>query len=151
MIRFLHLPPVWLAALMGLGWGLSRVHAPWSDSTWVGGSGVGGTVLMIAGLGVIVWSVLSFRRARTSVIPRRVPDALVADGPYRFSRNPIYLADLLILAGWCLALGSPLACLLAVPLFWILREGFVKGEERMLTERFGGGYADYCARVRRWI
>ena len=75
----------------------------------------------------------------------------MGDGPYRFSRNPIYLADLLILAGWGLILGAPLALLLVLPMLWMLREWFVKGEEEVLAERFGGAYSDYCARVRRWI
>ena len=144
----LQFPPAWLVVLMTLGWSVAFLfHAPWADSDW---SVVTGATLIVAGLGLIVWSVLHFRRARTSVMPRRVPDALVDDGPYRFSRNPIYLADLMILAGWCFVLGSPLACLLLFPMFLILR-GFVKGEEKILAERFGDEYADYCARVRRWI
>ena len=148
MLRFLHLPPVWLAALMAVGWGAARLHAPLSDWKW---SVPAGAALMGAGLALITWSVLCFRRARTSVVPRRVPEALVGDGPYRFSRNPIYLADLLILAGWGLVLGAPLALLLVLPMLWMLREWFVKGEEEVLAERFGGAYSDYCARVRRWI
>ena len=148
MIRLLHLPPVWLAALMAVGWGVSGVHAPLANSAWSVAVGAG---LMIGGVGLIVWSALCFRRARTSIIPRRVPDALVDGGPYRFSRNPIYLADLMALAGWGLALGAPLACLLVAPFFWMLREWFVKGEEKILAEHFGDAYAEYCARVRRWI
>lgn len=148
MLRFLHLPPVWLAALMAVGWGAARVYAPWADSIWSIAAGVG---LMGGGLGLIGWAALCFRRARTSIVPRRVPDALVGDGPYRFSRNPIYLADLFILAGWCLAWGAPPGLLLTPLLWWLLREWFVVGEEAVLTERFGDDYAAYRRWVRRWI
>ena len=112
---------------------------------------VTGAAVMVAGAVVWCWSMSRFLDAGTSIIPRRVPNALVGDGPYRFSRNPIYLAKLLFLAGWGLVLGAPLACLLVLPMFWMLREWFVKGEEKVLAERFGGAYSDYCARVRRWI
>ncbi len=84
-------------------------------------------------------------------MPHRDPSALVADGPYRFSRNPIYLADLGILAGWSLWLGTPLGLLLVWPLKVVLERRFVLPEESVLARDLGRPYLDWKARVRRWV
>ena len=99
----------------------------------------------------MLWAVIAFRRARTTIIPHQPPSALVETGPFRFSRNPIYLADLIILAGWCLGLGAPAALILLIPLWWVLRARFILPEEDRLARHLGSAYTDYKARVRRWI
>ncbi|MEM9140757.1 MAG: isoprenylcysteine carboxylmethyltransferase family protein [Pseudomonadota bacterium] len=145
-LRFVNLPPVWLVAFMAAAWLIAEVHAPWGDALlWVGRAMIG------ASLALMVWSAIAFRRARTTIIPHLEPSALVETGPYRFSRNPIYLADLVILAGWVLSLGSPLGLLLLAPFRWVLLRLFILPEEARLTHHLGQPYSDYCARVRRWI
>ena len=99
----------------------------------------------------MVLAVVEFRRARTTIIPRESPDALISGGIYRFTRNPIYLADALILAGAALYWGSILGLLL-VPVFILLIERrFVRGEEALLQSVYGEAYENYASRVRRWL
>ena len=97
----LNMPPVWLIGFMVATWGLARLWAPLGDMLVWPGRG-----LIAVGIALIVWSALVFRRARTTIVPHRAPSALVEAGPYRFLRNPIYLADLAILAGAALILGA---------------------------------------------
>ena len=91
------------------------------------------------------------RLTQQQMVPHETPTALVATGPFRFSRNPIYLADLLILAGWSLTLGAPFALLLLLPFAWVLKTRFILPEEARAATALGPDYADYRTRVRRWI
>ena len=146
----LDFPPVWLMGFMALAWtsaaGGANPSAAWDRFVyWPGWA------LIVAGIALALWSALAFRAARTTIIPRQRPSALVEAGPYRFSRNPIYVADLVILAGWCLVLGAPLAVVLVVPFWWVLERRFILPEEAVLAEDLGQPYLDYKARVRRWI
>lgn len=145
----LDLPPIWLAGFLAAGWGLSRAApvVPLASPLAAGfGWALIGAALVLAG-----WAALCFRRARTSVIPRSDASALVAVGPYRFSRNPIYLADLLILLSQGLILGSVWPLLLA-PLFaLVITRRFILAEEAMLQRRFPDQFVRWSATVRRWI
>jgi len=145
-LRWLNLPPIWLALAMAGAWALAQISAPMGDGALWTGRG-----LIAAGLGLMVWSAVAFRRARTTLMPHMPPDALVATGPYRLSRNPIYLADMAILAGWCLALGTWLGLVMLVPLWAALTWLFILPEEARLEAHLGQPYRDYKARVRRWI
>jgi protein-S-isoprenylcysteine O-methyltransferase Ste14 len=142
----LNYPPVWLVGFMALAWLIARVHAPWG-----GAYGVFGYILMGLGVAITVWSALAFRKSRTTIVPHQPPTALVRTGPYRFSRNPIYLADMVVLAGWCLALGSPWGLLLLVPFYFVLLRLFILPEEARLTAYLGKDYVSYRDEVRRWI
>lgn len=91
--------------------------------------------------------------ARTTVHPLR-PDAataLVTNGIYRFTRNPMYLGLLLALFGWALLLGQPAALLLAVAYVPVMNRLQIIPEEHALRARFGAAFHDYQARVRRWL
>ncbi len=104
-----------------------------------------------AGLGVAVAALLAFRRAGTSPAPWAEPVALVQDGPYRFSRNPMYLALLLWLIALAVGLGS-LAPPIVVPAFvLVMNATFIRREERLLHAHYGPAFAAYRARVRRWL
>lgn len=103
------------------------------------------------GIALLIWARLHFRHRNAEIHTFRAPRSLVTDGPFRFSRNPMYLGLLLILlAGaffvntWC-ALLAPLAFLIA-SLFW-----YIPREERALRTAFGQDYDDYAWRTRRWI
>lgn len=142
----LNLPPVWLVGFIAAAWGIARLSAPLGDAlVWPGWATVA------AGIALAVWSAVAFRRARTTIVPREIPSALVETGPYRFSRNPIYLADLAILAGVALILGAPLALILLVPFQQVLLRLFVLPEEAVLARELGQPYLDFKARVRRWV
>jgi protein-S-isoprenylcysteine O-methyltransferase Ste14 len=96
-------------------------------------------------------AVLAFRRAATSPNPWRPATALVTSGPYRFTRNPMYLGMLLLyLGGSCW--GNSLWPLFFLPLvLWVMQAGVIAREESYLEERFGEAYRQYRARVRRWL
>lgn len=110
-----------------------------------------GWVLMAVAVALTVAAALAMLRAKTPVLPRRNPSTLVTSGVFSVSRNPIYLADILVLVGWCLAIGQPLAAVLAYPLYWVLDRRFAAPEERRLTALFGDEFATYASRVRRWL
>jgi len=144
-------PPVVTLVVGGLMWLLARwlpalaFALPWRRAL-AALFALGGIVLMSA-------CALQFRRAGTTVNPMKPAkaSALVDIGFYRVSRNPIYLADGLILVGWGLWLSN-LASLAAIALFvaWLNRFQ-IEPEERALHAAFGAEYDAYRARVRRWI
>ncbi|MFD2172568.1 methyltransferase family protein [Rhodobacter lacus] len=145
-LKELELPPMWLAVFAALGWAVGRLiplPIPYAD---VAGWGLVALGLVISGLaaGQMVL-------ARTTFIPRRQPARLVTSGIFALSRNPIYLADVLILSGllliWDALFAAPL-----VPLFmlWITHR-YIKGEEAWIAAAHGAEYAQYCARTRRWL
>lgn len=146
MIKIINLPPVWLIGCMAAAWGLAQLWSPYGESfLWTG------RALIAWGLLVMLWSAVAFARARTTIIPHMTPKALVETGPYRMSRNPIYVADLFILLGWCISLGAPHGLVMLVPLFLALKYLFVLPEEARLTAHLGQPYIDYTSRVRRWV
>ena len=111
---------------------------------------IAGTVLIVGGLFIFIAALLQFRRHRTTVMPRETPVAMIDTGIYRLSRNPIYLADALFLAG--AALWWDAASLLLVPLFvMIITRRFILGEESGLRAVFGAAFDRYAAQTRRWL
>jgi protein-S-isoprenylcysteine O-methyltransferase Ste14 len=140
-------PPTWLALFLAL----ALVQARLVPLVPLGGTGrMLGTWLIAAGLVVFLLALAEFRRHRTTVFPREEPDAMIERGIYRWSRNPIYLGDAMILAG--AALWWDAASLLLVPLFMaVIRKRFIDGEEAVMRRRFGAAYDAYCLRVRRWM
>jgi protein-S-isoprenylcysteine O-methyltransferase Ste14 len=96
-------------------------------------------------------AMLSFKRARTSMIPMRPSSALVTTGPYRFSRNPMYLGMAFLYVAIALPLGLVWP-LIALPLVIAAVDQLVIAiEEAYLVRRFGQPYCDYMAAVRRWL
>ena len=91
------------------------------------------------------------RRAGTNVRPDKPTTAIVKDGPYRFTRNPIYLANTVLYVGVTLLFNAFWPLLTLVPFFLLLHWGVVRREERYLEARFGETYLDYKSRVRRWF
>ena len=110
-----------------------------------------GAGLIVLSLGVGFWALYLFRRADTGVVPFTPVTVLVASGPYRLTRNPMYLSMAGILLGTAIVLGS-FAPLLVIPVFMALIEWrFILAEEAMLVATLGEAYAEYKARVRRWL
>lgn len=93
----------------------------------------------------------ALRRAGTSQNPRRPTTALVVSGPFRISRNPLYLSLLCLYVGIGLLVNGLWLLLLAVPLITVLRLGVIGPEERYLERKFGDEYRRYRSRVRRWL
>ena len=107
--------------------------------------------LFLLGTGLVGWGLSLFWRVRTAVMPNRPASSLVLEGPYRFSRNPMYTgvtAMYLGLALWSNTLWTLLLLPLVLLLLW---KAVIQKEERYLSQAFGDQYADYCRRVRRWL
>ena len=105
------------------------------------------------GLGVVfnLMADAAFKRVQTTVKPFEISSALVTNGIFRISRNPMYLGMLLLLLGIAILLGS-LAPLLIVIIFGVLMElVFVRTEQKMLEEKFGSEWTDYRTKVRKWL
>ncbi len=148
----LKVPPPALALLLALFmWLVSSFVAPLEvPFRWR----VGATLaLALVGLGFSVAGVAAFRRARTTINPTKpaTASALVSGGVYRLTRNPMYLGLFLLLLALAVLLSNPVALLL-VPVFVLYINRFqITPEERALSSLFGGEYAAYKERVRRWL
>ena len=105
------------------------------------------------GLALDLAALISFMQARTAVNPLKPGRAssLVSTGIYRVTRNPMYLGLLLMLFGWATFLANGLAYLVALLFVPYINRFQIGPEERVLLEKFGAGFSDYQARVRRWI
>ncbi|MGE6332575.1 methyltransferase family protein [Stenotrophomonas sp. NPDC077659] len=144
------IPPPLLMLLCGaLGYVMGRAW-PWPALPVPGWMAL---LVMLLGLALNLLPKLAFRRARTTVNPLRPAAAsvLVTGGIYRYSRNPMYLGQALVLLGAMLWLGSA-AALLVVALFvgWITRFQILP-EERVLSARFGADHDAFLRGVRRWL
>lgn len=112
---------------------------------------VAGVVLMHMGAALALWGVHTFRRAKTTIMPFRAPSAMVRRGPYRFTRNPMYVGMTLGYVGLSLFcnVGWPLI-LLPIVLFTLVKLVITR-EETYLESVFGDDYRDYRQSVRRWL
>lgn len=142
-------PPVWfglafvagIAIQAGLGW------PPWRSAAlrWAG------VVLANIGLLLAAWSIALFWLSRTTLLPPRLASDLVTRGPYRISRNPMYVALLSAYLGLALLHGRWGVLLLAPLPVLVLQKIVIPFEETRLRRLFGPVYAEYCQRVRRWL
>lgn len=110
-------------------------------------------LLAAAGAGIAVAGVVAFRRGGTTVNPLdpRASTKIVRNGIYRFSRNPMYLGMLLMLAAVLVVLSNIAAALVALPLFvWYMTRFQIMPEERLLQQKFGVEYTQFLLEVRRW-
>lgn len=149
MKGFPDLPPIWLAgfciAAWLLAWQLPLVMAfgPVFRLT--------GLALVAAGLAVIAWSALWFLKKKTTIEPHHDPRVLITEGPFRFSRNPIYLAMVAMLTGFVLWLGALSPVLLPGLFISVLTIRFILPEEARLVDSFGPQARRYMQVTRRWL
>jgi protein-S-isoprenylcysteine O-methyltransferase Ste14 len=144
-------PPVVGLALAGAMWAAASVGPalplPQDLANVLAGA------LVTAGVTFDVLGILAFRAARTTVDPLRIErtSALVVHGIYRITRNPMYVGMVCLLLAWACYLAAWLP-FLGPPLFVAYITRFqIRPEERVLTRRFGAAFAEYAARVRRWL
>ena len=115
------------------------------DFTWFG------FAIMMAGIALLIVSLGLFRAYGENPEPWTPSQAIIARGPYRHSRNPMYLGMVLIHIGYAVWDASA-GVLGFVPIaFIVIDKAVIAKEERYLARRFGSSYQDYCRRVRRWI
>ena len=133
-----------LLGLLASSW-LGDPLAATAVTAWLGWLLVAGFVVWNG------WALLTIGRNRTALLPGGETTTVIDRGPFAWSRNPLYVGLLAASAGVALLAGS-LWALVALPLEWaLLRWGAVVPEERYLAAKFGSTYADYSARVRRWL
>jgi protein-S-isoprenylcysteine O-methyltransferase Ste14 len=110
-----------------------------------------GSIPMAAGIGLFAWSRAAFRRRGTPIKVQVPTSALVQDGPYAFSRNPIYLSFIIIYVGWAFIFDSSYVLAMLLVVFVFFDRKVISREEQYLEARFGDEYRSYKSRVRRWI
>lgn len=142
-------PPVYFLLAIILMLGLNYVAPAWQ---WLPGPYTTIGYLPIAvGLSLGIVGDRQFKRHKTTIKPFEESTAMVTGGVFSFSRNPMYLGMILILAGMGIVMGS-LVPLTVVPMFiWWMQTRFIVYEEMMMENTFGDPYRDYKRRVRRWI
>lgn len=142
-------PP--LLALCAIAAGFA-VEAAWPSALPAQGARiVAGLAIFALGFALAGWAIFAFRRAGTGVETRKPSTTVVAAGPYRFSRNPIYLGMVLGIVGVGIAAGSAWVIAMLVPFLAVIRTGVIAREEAYLDAKFGEDYRRYRAGVRRWL
>ena len=145
-------PPLLLAGFLGAGllldWALPLSVVPRFPRVCALPAGA---ALLAAGMGLAVWALGVMLRAGTNPDPHRAATALVEGGPFRFTRNPIYLGMVLFHAGAACLLQSGMALATLPGLAAVLHYGVILREEGYLERKFGEGYRRYRTRVRRWV
>ena len=150
MGRWLNIPPVWLALALVIAYFQARyVHFGLSLSHpithMVAGLSIGAGVLLMA------LAVIEMRRHRTTVIPQREADHLVTTGVFKWTRNPIYLGDAMVLLGFILHWDAVLS-LAILPIFIMAIDyGIIVHEEDRLRRKFRSDFERYMRDTRRWI
>lgn len=142
-------PPLVFLGALGLGLLLTWLLPPGAFSSQP--LRVTGAVLGLTGTLLGAWGVHTLHRAGTDVRPDHPVTTLVTGGPFRYSRNPLYIALIIIYAGITISLGAWWALATLVPALAIVQWRIVRREEQYLEARFGDKYRAYKARVRRWI
>lgn len=149
-MRRIDLPPIWLAAFACLAW-VQAKFAPYGLSLKSGFTDFLAGVLVGGGVLAAVLAIVEFRRHRTTVIPHETPSALVQSGIYKRSRNPIYVGDVLILAGLVLWFDAVLSLVLIPVFVWVLERRFILPEEDRMRRKFRADFARYERKTRRWV
>ncbi len=141
------LPPILLLLHVTAGLVLNWFFAASLSHGW----GWLGLLLLGFAMGIVSWAKKLFEKAGTPVPPNKPVTAIVTDGPYQYTRNPMYLCFMLWFAGLALMAGAPLMLLMLFPLFYFLDQHVIVPEEEYLAAKFGETYLDYKAKVRRWV
>jgi protein-S-isoprenylcysteine O-methyltransferase Ste14 len=136
-----------VAAVLAGAWLLDRI---WTLQIGPPAPALGGMVVFLA-IALCGWAVLVLVKAGNDPRPDKPDAAMVEAGPYRFSRNPIYLGLLLAVTGVALVWGTLWGWIAVVVLHGLLDRLVIAKEEAYLTARFGAAYEAYRTRVRRWM
>lgn len=110
-----------------------------------------GPALTVGGLALGLWGFREMRRAGTNVDPREPTTAIVERGPYRYTRNPLYVGMTSIYLGAAALTNALLPILLLPAVLLVITRGVIEREERYLEGKFGDEYLNYKNRVRRWL
>ncbi len=148
MKNFPDLPPIWTILAILAVITLNKIAPSFSydfQNRWLA------TVVMVLGIGLIIWSALWFFRKKTTIEPHHMATTLLVEGPYKVSRNPIYLGMVVISVGVMIYVGNPLGLIPTICLGIILHKRFVIPEEKGLLQVFGPEAENYISKTKRWI
>ena len=142
-------PPLLYLGSIALGVALHFIYPiTWrSDLDWK----ILGVILIAFSLFTMQWAARLMRNAGTNINPEKPTIAIIQTGPYRFSRNPLYLSMTLIQLGIAFILGSLWVIAMLLVVLVTMNWGVIQREERYLVRKFGEEYVLYQGRVRRWI
>jgi protein-S-isoprenylcysteine O-methyltransferase Ste14 len=118
------------------------IHSPFNYLGWA---------IVLFALGINIWSVKLLKEENTAIEFHDTPRKLVVTGPFRISRNPIYVGGVVLLFGIAWLLGSMVSFVFPILFFLILNAIYIPDEEERLAAIFGEAYLEYKHRVRRWI
>jgi len=110
-----------------------------------------GLVFVLLGLYLLLRGSSLFKSLETNIKPFKKPDKLVTEGPYQYSRNPMYLGFVALLFGLCFLLGAASPFIMVLFFFLVVNLWYIPHEERMCEEEFGDDYREYMQKVRRWV
>lgn len=143
-------PPIWFLSFLFLGVALHYLVPTTRlfdlSSSWAG------AVLFGAGFALTLYASSIFSKEKTEILPTSPANrVLVTSGPFRFTRNPMYLGMVVALVGTALFFGSLPLYLVPVAQFLVLNFVFIPFEEQKMARQFGAAYEDYKQKVRRWL
>lgn len=147
MKRFPDLPPIWAAGFAVVAYLLS-LYVPIfnfpraSFLVWV---------LILGGISLAVWSAVYFLRKKTAIEPFHTPSSLIVEGPYRLTRNPIYLGMFAVLIGIGLWTGGASGLVLVLAFPFVITTRFIRWEEEALVAQFGAEAEAYLSSTSRWV
>ncbi len=152
-VRFLlHVPVPWVFVLNYLlGVAVERMFPRVVSAQAAQVSTIAGAVLFAAGAVIAGWGLMLFRKAKTTTVPGKASAQLVTSGPYRFTRNPMYVGLTLAYLGEAGLLRQIWPAILLPLTLAYVNWTVIPVEEAKLKEVFPGAYQQYCSRVRRWI
>ena len=149
-LKWIDIPPIWLLVSLLAAYFLGQKH-PWNLSIDHPLTQFLSAVLIGGGLILVLLAVTEMRRQKTTIVPHLEADQLVQSGIFKRSRNPIYLGDVMILAGLILRWDAPIALPLVPVLLWVLEKRFVIPEENRLRRKFRQDFFKYTQKTRRWV
>lgn len=145
-------PPLIFAAGWLAGWALSRLQPFDIDGSGASSVQTGlGTAIIAGGLALAFWGMATFTWARTPVLPMKPARLVVTHGPYRFTRNPMYVGLTLAYLGLSAVLNHAWPVVLLPVVLVVLTRFVIAREEAHLADRFGEEYERYRRQVRRWL
>lgn len=146
-----HFPPPFLFVVgIAAGWAMNQKF-PLQLNAKVPAQAVVSWCIIVSGISLMIWGLFTFRRARTAIYPNQPARELVANGPYRFSRNPMYVGLTIMTVGIGLLADNAWMLIMLPATLFILWKLVIQKEERYLLSKFGSVYEKYQQQVRRWI
>ncbi len=141
-------PPLSFLTMILISMGVNRLYPiNITESLWIKYLGI---VLVVLSFTTILYIAFLFRRHRTEIEPWKTTSSIIKTGPFKYSRNPIYMGMCLIAIGTGLIANSYWVVFSFIPAATLVYYTAIKKEERYLEEKFGQEYLDYKSKVKRW-